>query len=304
MKSNLVKRFIAVAAVTTLSLGAMTGCQSASAQTNETAADSTGAESDAAEAESADTEVKKVVIGVVNDADRFGFVDESGELDGYEVQLLKAIDEKLDDYEFEFQGLDFNNILLSLDTGKIDLGTHMLEYNEERGQKYYFSNQGIINFSTYFIVPIDSDATTWEGLAGKVFGTIGETDNSAIIVNKYNEENPDKAITLDYFGQIGDEAIVKSLLEGRFDATLGLWWTADEYNAEFGNGQDIVKKGDAIGTSLAYYMFPKDDEHAALRDAVDGALEELKSEGKLTELSEQYFGFDISPAENVTPGQN
>ena len=283
MKNNSVKRLIALAAAAALVIGTLAGCSGSKA------AGGSGA--------------KKIIVGVVNDADRFGSVNENGELDGYEVALLKAVDEKLDDYEFELQGLDFANILLSLDTGKIDLGTHMLEYNDERAEKYYYAQEGIINFSTYFIVPIDSDADTWDTMAGKVVGMIEEIDNSAITVKKYNEENPDKAIELDYFGHVGDEVIVSSLLEGRFDAVTGLGWTADQYNGAFGNGKDIVKTGEAINSSLAYYLYPKDDEHKELRDAVDKALAELRSEGKLKELAEQYFGFDITPDKNVKPGE-
>ncbi|WP_044915263.1 transporter substrate-binding domain-containing protein [Butyrivibrio sp. WCE2006] len=245
--------------------------------------------------------VKKIVVGAVSTADKFGTVEEDGTFDGYEVALLKAVDEKLEDYEFDIQPSDFNNILIGLDTGKIDLGTHMFEYNDERAEKYYFANQGYINFSTNFIIPVDSENTTWESLVGKIFGGISETDNSSLIVKKYNEEHPDKALELDYYGSIGTEAVLQSLIEGRWDAIPGIWWVADQYNEEYGNGKDIVKKGDTIGTSLAYYLYPKNEDHEKLRDDVDKALEELRADGTMKSLSEQYFGFDITPEENVTP---
>ena len=41
----------------------------------------------------------------------------------------------------------------------------------------------------------------------------------------------------------------------------------------------------------------KGDETATLRAAIDEALNELSEEGVLTELSEKYFGIDISQAE-------
>lgn len=277
------KKAVSLIGVATLVAGTMAGCGKASA-----AGDSASGP-------------KTVVVGVVSTAEKFGSVGEDGVLDGYEIALLKAIDEKLEDYEFDIQPSDFNNILISLDAGKIDLGTHMFEYNDERAEKYYFGQEGYINFSTNFIIPVDSENTTWDSLAGKVFGGISETDNSSLIVKKYNEEHPDKALEMDYYGQIGTEAVLQSLLEGRWDAIPGIWWVADQYNEEYGNGKDIVKKGDVIGTSLAYYLYPKDDEHAAIRDAVDGAIAELREEGVLKSLSEQYFGFDITPTENIKP---
>ena len=38
----------------------------------------------------------------------------------------------------------------------------------------------------------------------------------------------------------------------------------------------------------------KGEETASLREAIDKAIEELRAEGTLTELSEKYFGQDIS----------
>ena len=41
----------------------------------------------------------------------------------------------------------------------------------------------------------------------------------------------------------------------------------------------------------------KGDETKALREAIDQAITELSESGELTELSEKYFGTDISKAE-------
>lgn len=241
---------------------------------------------------------QKIIIGVPSTVESFGNLDENGELDGYEIAVLKAVDERLPQYEFEYQASDFQNILLSLDTGKIDLGTHMYEYNDERASRYLYGQEGYIDFSTYLIVPVDSDNTTLESLAGKVIGSVAETDNGALILQKYNEENPDKAFTIDYYGSIASEVVVQSLLEGRWDAIYSLWWTVDEYNQRYGNGKDIVKAGEAVGTSLAYHLYPKDGKHEQLRDDVDKVLKELKEDGTLKAISEKYFGIDITPKEN------
>ena len=242
--------------------------------------------------------VQKIIVGVPSTVENFGNLDENGELDGYEIAVLKAVDEKLPQYKFEYQASDFQNILLSLDTGKIDIGTHMYEYNDERAAKYLYGEEGYIDFSTYFIVPVDSQNTTWDSLSGKVVGNISETDNTSLIILDYNEQNPDKAINLDYYGSVATEVVVQSLLEGRWDAITGLWWSVDQYNEDYGNGEEIVKYGDPIGTSLAYHLYPKDGNHEELKEAVDGALKELKADGTLKEISEKYLGLDITPLED------
>ena len=40
--------------------------------------------------------------------------------------------------------------------------------------------------------------------------------------------------------------------------------------------------------------FRKGEETASLREAVNQALEEMRESGALTELSEKYFGTDIT----------
>lgn len=243
-----------------------------------------------------DGDVQKIIVGVVSSSERWGILDENGELDGYEIAVLKAIDEKLPQYKFELQGSDFSNILISLDTGKIDLGDNMFEYNDERAEKYLYGEEGVADFSTCFIVPIDSDYTTWESLAGKVIGAISQGGSCETVIEHYNEDNPDKALILgEYTADMSEEVKVKALLEGRWDAIYGVTWAADDYNEKYGNGKDIVKSGEVIGTSDSYYLYPKDGKHEELQQAVDGALRELKKDGTLKELSEKYFGFDITP---------
>lgn len=250
-------------------------------------------------AESGTDGVQTVAVGVISSTDEFGYYDEDGELDGYEVALLKEVDRRLEQYEFELQGSDFSNILLSLDTGKIDLGTHMYEYNEERAGKYLYGEEGYIDFSTYFILPADSDYDgSWDSLAGKVVGAISEVDNGALIINSYNEANPEKAISIDVYGSLEQEVVAASLLEGRWDAAYGLAWSVDRWNAEYGKGENVFKQGDVVGSSLSYYLYPKDGAHEELKAAVDGALKEIKADGTLKELSEKYFGIDITPKED------
>ena len=66
----------------------------------------------------------------------YDFVDEKGESDGYEVAVLKAIDEKLPDYKFEYTGTSDDDLLIGLESGKYDIGTKGAWYTEERAKKF------------------------------------------------------------------------------------------------------------------------------------------------------------------------
>lgn len=230
----------------------------------------------------------KVVIGITNNFTDVAFLNDDGELDGFEVELLKAIDEKLEDYEFEFQQSNFDNILISLDSAKVDLGTCMFEYSEERAEKYLYGNEGYRDYSVYLEAPKGSGYTTLESLAGKTIGDISATNNAALKIQQYNEENPDKAINLDYYGEgVSEDTVIKTLDEGRWEAIMRTKAEFEKHKKEYGDKYEL---GEIITESEAYFLFPKDGKHEQLRDAVDGAIKELKEEGIVDELSEKWFG--------------
>ena len=73
----------------------------------------------------------------------YDFVDEKGESDGYEVAVLKAIDEKLPDYKFEYTGTSDDDLLIGLESGKYDIGTKGAWYTEERAKKFIIPKEPI-----------------------------------------------------------------------------------------------------------------------------------------------------------------
>ncbi len=241
-----------------------------------------------ASGQSSDGEVQKILVGVPTNFENTSFLDEDGELKGYEIDLLTKIDEKLDNYEFEFQQSQFDNILLSLDSGKIDMGAHMFEYSEERAQKYLYGDEGYRDFSVHLIAMKGSGYTTLESLAGKTIGIISETDNAGLQIQKYNEKNPEKAIHFDYYGEgTGTDVIMKTLEEGRWEAVVGTQSDFEQRQETFGDKYEL---GETVTESEAYYLYPDDGEHEALKDAVDQAVKELKEDGTLNELAEEWYG--------------
>ena len=59
--------------------------------------------------------VTKIIVGTGNAYEPYCYLDENGNLAGYEYEVLKAVDELLPQYEFEYQTSDFTNVAISLD---------------------------------------------------------------------------------------------------------------------------------------------------------------------------------------------
>jgi L-cystine transport system substrate-binding protein len=76
------------------------------------------------------SKVQKIIVGTGTQFPNVCFIDKNGKLTGYDVELVRKIDEKLPEYQFEFKTMDFSNLLISLETNKIDFIAHQMEVNE------------------------------------------------------------------------------------------------------------------------------------------------------------------------------
>lgn len=281
LRNRKVKNIIAILMACILGTLLMTACRSGE-----------GVDSSSAGAE----DVQTIIVGTGNAYEPYCYLDESGNLAGYEYEVLKAVDELLTQYEFEFVTSDFSNVLISLDAGKIDIGAHQYELNEERQEKYLFSEESYTTYITYVTVAADrTDINSLDDLQGKKVHT-STGSNSTYILEKYNEEHEDNPINLAYVDNSTDEEKVTGLLNGVWDGMIITKRDADKYNANYGNGEDVLKQvGEPVTTSYTYLAYAKGNTE--LQEAIDGALRELKESGKLAEISTAVIGGDYTESE-------
>ena len=69
--------------------------------------------------QSGDAGAKKIIIGTGHAYEPYCYLDQEGHLTGYEYEVLKAVDELLPQYAFEYQTFDFANVLMALESGKV-----------------------------------------------------------------------------------------------------------------------------------------------------------------------------------------
>lgn len=239
--------------------------------------------------------VTKILVGTGNAYEPYCYLDEAGNLAGYEYEVLKAVDELLPQYEFEFQTSDFTSVAIALDAGKIDIAAHQYEYNEERASKYLFSEEAYTTFVTYIVVPTDNTSiSSLDDLQGKTVLGGGKGSNTTYILENYNEEhkeNPIKIVNAE--GQTSEETI-QGLLSGAWDATVTTKRDVEKWNRIYG-GDALKFVGEPVQSSSTYYLFAKDNTE--LQQAVDGAVRDLKKSGKLAEISIKVIGGDYTESE-------
>ncbi|HBF40066.1 MAG TPA: L-cystine-binding protein TcyK [Firmicutes bacterium] len=236
---------------------------------------------------------KKIIIGTGNAFKPYCYLDEDGKPVGYEYEVLTAVNKRLPQYRFEFQTLDFQNILLSLQSKKIDIAAHQYEKNPEREQKYRFGKESYTTFILRIVVSKKrNDINSIKDLDGKTV-QVSPGANEAYVMEQYNKSHGNK-VKLVYADSGANPALaVQNIENGRIDAFISIKRIMESYNKAYGDKLKTV--GDPIASSSTYDIFRKED--AQLQEDVDTALRSLKADGTLAKISIKVLGGDYTTSD-------
>lgn len=231
--------------------------------------------------------VQTILVGTGTQFPNICFLDDKGNLTGYDVELVRAIDKKLPEYNFKFKTMEFSNLLLSLETGKIDLIAHQMEVNSEREEKFLFNKEPYNVFPLQVTVnEKNNDIQSIADLTGKNV-SVSPTSNSAVFIEKYNKEHNLGANIVYSSGSVD---VNNQLATGRLDAIITTPFAVKYYNESNEAQQKVV--GDALLNSKVYFLLNKDE--VPLQERIDEAIRELKTEGVISELSKKWLGDDYT----------
>lgn len=257
----------------------------------------------AASAESADGDstAEVLLVGTSGSVRPYTFRDESDELTGYDIELLKLIDQKIDDVEFKFEVTDFPALFAGLDSGRFDVVANNLSTTEERREKYDFSDPYIEAQFGIGLAANSSlrDVKKIDDLAGKrTYGTPGL--NYTKILEAYNAEHPENPVIIDYT-ELDLQLQFQNLAAGLTDFIFSEQVVFQGYGADAGldvtfTPLDSEYLVDTFGTNLySAYGFSKAKDHSAVIEKVNAALDELIADGTVAKLSNEFFGVDVTP---------
>ena len=204
--------------------------------------------------------------------------------EGFDIDLINAIADKMG-LETSIQDKPFN-LLLSGGGGQIDLAIAATTITAERAKKVDFTDP-YYNASQGLLVPSGSDIQSVDDLAGKIVGaqdgTTGET---------YANDNTDAA-EVRPFPQTDDA--YNALKTGQVDAVLNDL-TAVQAAAKQLGGLEVVQD---FPTDEQYGMYAQ--KGSPIIAALNEALQQVKDDGTLTDLYQQYFKTD-PPDALLQPG--
>ncbi|MDD7384176.1 MAG: transporter substrate-binding domain-containing protein [Actinomycetaceae bacterium] len=221
-----------------------------------------------------------LIVGLEGTYPPYSFHDESGELKGFEVDLINKIADDMG-VKTQFVETKWDSLIAGVDVNKYDVVINNVGETEERKQKYDFTIPYADSIGK-IAVRKDSTMKSLSDFSGKNAAQ-SVTSNFGAEAQKRGA----KIVPVDGFAQAID--LVTS---GRADATLNDWVTFQQYLAEHPDApirllDDEVKVG--TGSRI---LLPKGQK--PLLDALNNALKKELSSGKVSELSKQYTNIDIS----------
>jgi len=219
-------------------------------------------------------------VGTEGTYSPFSFHDPaSNDLTGYDVDVITAVADRLG-MEVEFSEVPFDAIFAGLEAGRYDVIANQVTITEERQELYDFTAPYTVSTGAIVTRADDTSVAGLEDIAGKTSAQ-SSTSNWAEVASGAGAtveavEGFTQAVTLLKQGRvdvtINDDLAVLNYLETTGDTSLKVAARTDDRSEQA-------------------FALVKDSE---LTEQVDGALAELRSDGTLAEISDTWFGADVS----------
>ena len=227
----------------------------------------------------------KIVFAMEGTWAPWTYHDEDGNLTGYDTEVGRLIAEKLG-VEAEFVEGEWDGLFAGLDSRRYDAVINGVEVTEERAEKYDFTDPYAFIRTALVVKDDNEEIVSFEDLEGK---TTANSFNSTYMY-----------LAQDYGAEVKNvdtlSETIDMLLSGRVDATLNAEVSIYDYLKE---RPDAAIKIAALTEDASEVSIPirKEEESQTLLEAINTAIAELREEGELSRLSEEFFGSDISGAE-------
>jgi polar amino acid transport system substrate-binding protein len=226
----------------------------------------------------------ELILGCDDSFAPMGFRDQKGDIVGFDIDLARGVAEKLG-VELVIKPINWQTKEMELTNGNIDVIWNGYSITAARDLEVEFTKPYLNNEQLY-VVRADSDIQSVADLAEKVLGCqIDSAAQSAIEADaelsasiaeltKYDQYQ-DALYDLKISDRVAAVAVDKVLINYEMSMAPGVYRVLD----------DIL--------SIEYYGIGCRKGEAALREAIDQALDDMQTDGTTDAICETWFGENI-----------
>lgn len=224
-----------------------------------------------------------LVIGLDDSFPPMGFRNENNEIVGFDIDIAKAVCEKLG-MEMKLQQISWASKEQELNSGNIDCIWNGFAYTEERAKTMTLT-ENYIKGENYFILKNKDVAKSQDELVGKKIGV--QTGSNQQLDLEKSEFGKNVEII-----QYSDNLTAFMDLEtGGIDAIFCSSIIGNYLIESKGKNYETIKSENISPSNGSVIAFKQGNTE--LRDEIQNALYELKKDGTLKEISEKWFGEDM-----------
>ncbi|MBI5974361.1 transporter substrate-binding domain-containing protein [Staphylococcus canis] len=216
------------------------------------------------------------------------YTDQNNQFIGLDMDYMKLLEQKLPQYDFQYEVGQEESNLIGIGAGKFDMGINWFFKTPEREKKFLYQDEPYSYSLTMLAVHRQNqDIHQLDDLVDKKLTPMAPSGGLFSILSQYNKTH-DPSIPLDIIQNPSNGDHLKMVGQQRRDAMFINWNTYTAIQKEL---QQDVKIGGIVTKEPIHIIYNK--EHQQLHDDIDQATRELKAEGELQKLSRKYFDIDI-----------
>ena len=245
------------------------------------------------------------IVTLDNEKDALYKTKDGVYLGGYDIALITEVfkTDYLKDYELDLRVTAFATALTDAQQGVIDFTINNWSYNDSRVESYYFSYP--YTKTKYEIISKKGTSySTFEEVANagkKVQSSAG--NNVANAIERWNEANPNKKITLEYVESNTTQDQLQKIIDGDYVGIGDIPVYASykkEFPTLFAQIDETVLTSESAKAitqhATSHLLFGKTSANSLkYQELFSKAIYSLYQSGKIKELSEKYIGYDIVP---------
>ena len=241
-----------------------------------------------------------LIVGGEMNYPPYEYYDDNENIIGYDIDIWNIIAEDLG-VELEIIDIPFSGVLTGLDAGQYDVGGCAIGVSAERAQSYLFSIPMFATSYTVSKMADNDDIQSVDDLSGKTIGcqTGSSPEQFATAYNEQLIAEGKEGITIKTYS--GPHDAFLDMQNGGVDAVIESGELTNEFCTEE-SGMVIIGE---MPNSRVYVSFAFRQTDTELCDYVSDKIRELKEDGTLYELQEQWFGYTIEdlPEEDFIPAE-